>query len=46
MEGRVQEGQSPLLQQLGGMGERCELHHRGLESPRNRRLISQEINDF
>ena len=37
--GRVREG-STLPAQLGGMGERCELPHRGLgRSPRSQRFL-------
>ena len=39
MDGRVQRGWTPLLQQLGGMGERCKLPNRGAP-------ISQEINEL
>ena len=38
-QGRVQEGGTPPAQ-LGGMGERCELPHRGLgRSPRSQRFL-------
>ena len=47
MEGRVQEGALPLLQQLEGMGEHGKLPHRFLgQSPKNQCVISQEINVF
>ena len=37
--GRVREGGTPPAQ-LGGMGERCELPHRGLgRSPRSQRFL-------
>ena len=37
--GRVREGGTPPTQ-LGGMGERCELPHRGLgRSPRSQRFL-------
>ena len=38
--GRVREGGTPPAQ-LGGMGERCELPHRGLgwRSPRSQRIL-------
>ena len=40
--GRVREGGTPPVQ-LGGMGERCELPHRGLgRSPRSQRFLRKK----